>query len=545
MRRAAVLLVSATALAAPLAAQQRFAITGTVTDTAGAPLPYCYVRLARAQASILCDQAGRFRLGDATFGTNTIEVRRLGYVPARFTVDVEDTVLDVQIQLTPLATQLQPVTVTASELNQSLVSEGFYERLRQREMGVGSGVFITPQEIEQLRPQHVTQLLSDRPAVKMGYTGELAIPWDRNGDCILNVFLDGIEVKNVYGTPENSIQGQRIGRGFGSRTGRVLPDRITGLGIDGLVGPEQVAAIEIYPSGPGVPQQFQVFGSCGAIVIWTKRGAQSAPAPVAGEPEWVGQLGYRAEEVFPARRGRSGMPFVEVLIGRSAQTVLFDTGDMVGLALATPRLDALRLPETGRWNQYDSNGRLVGAFRKSQAPFVLMFGQAVMDHTIYEIADTALGGLVGPDQLPGTRFTLDYAAEKIAVSRSPVVSAPPGFTVLPLVVSARQPRLILAMGRVNGREVLIEFDTGKSRTVIDPALAATLGLSRTETGVRIDSLAIGPLVFPVASAKEVVLSGIDPDLSPPIQASVGSDILSKILLTVDYAGGQMLISRAP
>ncbi len=542
--RAVVALLCA-GLAAPLAAQQRFAITGTVTDTAGAALPYCYVRLGGAQGSILCDREGRFRLSDATFGTNTIEVRRLGYVPARFTVDVEDTVLDVTIQLTPLPTQLQPVTVTATELNQSLAAEGFYERMRQREMGVGSGVFITPQEIEQLRPQHVTQLLSDRPAVKMGYTGELAIPWDRNGDCILNVFLDGIEVKNVYGTPENSIQGQRIGRGFGSRTGRVLPDRITGLGIDGLVGPEQVAAIEIYPSGPGVPQQFQVFGSCGAIVIWTKRGAPPAAAPVAGEPEWVGQLGYRADEVFPARRGRFGMPFVEVLVGRSAQAVLFDTGDMVGLSLATPRLDALNLPETGRWNRYDSNGRLVGTFRKLQAPFVLLFGQALMDHTVYEIADTALGGMVGPDQLPGTRFTLDYGAEKVAVSRSPLVSAPPGFTVLPLVQSARFPRLILAMGRLNGREVLIEFDTGKSRTTIDPALAAALGLARTDNGVRIDSLAIGPRVFPVASAKEAVLSGIDSDLTPPIQASVGSDILSQILLTVDYAGGQMLVRRQP
>ncbi|HEX5012364.1 MAG TPA: hypothetical protein VFY71_18390 [Planctomycetota bacterium] len=54
-------------------------------------------------------------------------------------------------------------------------------------------------------------------------------------------------------------------------------------------------------------------------------------------------------------------------------------------------------------------------------------------------------------------------------------------------------------------------------------------------GVRIDCVGIGPLVFAVPSAKVVPKSGIDSTLTPPIQLSVGSDILAQTILTVDYA----------
>jgi predicted aspartyl protease len=264
-------------------------------------------------------------------------------------------------------------------------------------------------------------------------------------------------------------------------------------------------------------------------------------ACVVQQPTWVSQLGYRADEVFTARRGRLGMPFVEVTIGESTQRWLFDTGNMVGLTLATNVLDQLNLPEIGRWDRLDSDGRVIGAYRRVQAPRVHLLGRILSDQTIFEFSDTDLVGLVGPDALPGTRFTLDYQAEVLAVASSPVGIPPPGFIVLPLTRSSRHPQLILATGRVNGRPALIEFDTGASRTNIDPQLVRDLALPAAPDGVRIDSLDIGSLIFAVPSAKVVPKSNIDPTLTPPIQLSVGSDILAQIILTVDYAGGQLLV----
>jgi hypothetical protein len=183
---------------------------------------------------------------------------------------------------------------------------------------------------------------------------------------------------------------------------------------------------------------------------------------VAQQPAWVAQLGYRPDEAFAVRRGHLGMPFLQVAIGDSTYWLLFDTGNMVGLTLATSLLDQLRLPESGRWDRLDSGGRVIGRYRQVRAPVVRLLGGVLADQTIYEFSDAALGGLVGPDALPGTRFTLDYRAGILAVTRSSLQVVPPGFTALPLVRSSRHPGLILALGRINGRPVLIEFDTGRA-----------------------------------------------------------------------------------
>ncbi len=268
---------------------------------------------------------------------------------------------------------------------------------------------------------------------------------------------------------------------------------------------------------------------------------------VAQQPAWVTQLGYRPDDVFAVRRGYLGMPFLEVVIGDSTYSLLFDTGNMVGLTLATPLLDQLGLPELGRWDRLDSGGQVIGSYRRVRAPVVRLLGRTLADEVIFEFSDATLGGLVGPDALPGTRFTLDYRAGNLAITSSPLEGVPPGFTALPLTRSSRHPRLILARGRVNGRLVLIEFDTGASRSNIDPALAQELSLPTAGNGVRIDSLAIGPFVFSVPSARVNARAGIDPVLSPPIQLAVGSDILAQLILTVDYARGQLLLldTRAP
>ena len=74
-----------------------------------------------------------------------------------------------------------------------------------------------------------------------------------------------------------------------------------------------------------------------------------------------------------------------------------------------------------------------------------------------------------------------------------------------------------------------------------PVLVQELRLPAAGNGVRVDSLAIGPLVFSVPSARVNAKAGIDPTLSPPIQLAVGSDILARLILTVDYARGRLLL----
>jgi hypothetical protein len=117
--------------------------------------------------------------------------------------------------------------------------------------------------------------------------------------------------------------------------------------------------------------------------------AVTTPSAIAQQPTWVAELGYRPSEVFPIHRGYLGMPFVEVAISDSAYWLLFDTGNMVGLTLATPLLDKLRLDELGRWNRRDSDGRVIGTYRRVRAPVVRLLGYSLTDQTIFEFGDTA------------------------------------------------------------------------------------------------------------------------------------------------------------
>jgi hypothetical protein len=264
-------------------AQPAAVIVGRVTDTLGAPLPYCFVRLESAPSAVLCDSAGRFRLAGVSRELTTFEVRRLGYVPGRFTAMVLSDSMEFALQLVPVATVLRPIGVTAPAAppyDPWLLERGFYERMRA---GV-TGMFITPEELARLKPQRVTHILEDRPGLRITYSGGGAgqyrtpLLWGR-GYCLLNVFVDGIELQGIYASDEMVRRG---GVEFvGSPGWRNLPglaaralSPITGVGIDAFLQPSEIAAMEVYPSGPTTPIEFRSANGCGAIVIWTKVGTR-------------------------------------------------------------------------------------------------------------------------------------------------------------------------------------------------------------------------------------------------------------------------------
>jgi len=267
------------------------------------------------------------------------------------------------------------------------------------------------------------------------------------------------------------------------------------------------------------------------------------PAPASTQlPAWVAALGYREAELIEVRTGPLGMPLVQVEVASTPRWLLFDTGDMVGVSLTTGELASQELPVDSTWRRLDSDGRVLGEFRRLRSPSVRAFGRELGPLPVYEMDELVVPGLIGPDLLPGSRFTLDYRAGVLAVTDTPLDVPPQGFDVLRLVRSRRHPRLILAYCRIGNREVLTEFDTGKSRTVIAPDLARELGLVADERGVRIDSLGVGSATFAIPSAKLVPLADIDRSLPAPIELSVGSDVMSELLITVDYATGRMLIA---
>ena len=104
-----------------------------------------------------------------------------------------------------------------------------------------------------------------------------------------------------------------------------------------------------------------------------------------------------------------------------------------------------------------------------------------------------------------------------------------------------RPRLILVQGRVNGVEVLIEIDTGKSRTAIDRSFVRRLALEESPRGARVGTVKVGPRSTEVSWARIVDTSGISRELVRPISLGLGSDTLSRFVWTVDYKQGRLWI----
>jgi hypothetical protein len=263
--------------------------------------------------------------------------------------------------------------------------------------------------------------------------------------------------------------------------------------------------------------------------------------PAERDLEWIRAFGYQADEVISVEIGEFGYPYVAVNIAGSPLMLAFDTGNMVGVSIASGLFDQLGLSSDGSWTLLDSSGEIVRSYRVAEAVEVATLGRYLGATPVYELDHPTISGLVGPTVLGGGRFTLDYRSGRMAMSMSSPPDTVTGYHQIPLVRSNRHPTLILIHGTIEGRTILLQLDTGKSRTVINPVLASDLELEQDSRGVSIQNLRIGDLLFRVRSAKKVDQTGIDPGLPDQILVGIGSDILSRFVWTVDYDAGVLWI----
>jgi hypothetical protein len=281
-------------------------------------------------------------------------------------------------------------------------------------------------------------------------------------------------------------------------------------------------------------------------VAWLRRDLEPLPDSVPERlPDWVAALGYGDEDLIPIHTGRFGYPYVLVTVNGVPFDLPFDTGNMVGISLRPEGIERLGLPLAESWDRLSSDGRVVGTYSSYSGATVEVWGEVWRDELVFEFDDPDLPGLLGPQHLLGKRYTLDYGAGLMAISEHPLTTdEKAGLESVPLVDSQANPGLVLFHGQVHGRRVLIQADTGKSRCTIDPQLAGELRLQENEHGFRIEELHVGSHTFEVRSAKAVNLRPIDDSLEDPILLGIGSDVLSRIPITVDYIGGRLLLPVA-
>src|SRR5881396_2090748 len=256
-RAARITLLAAFALTAPqLRAQQ---LAGVLLDSisekaiVGARLVLLDSAGIALKATVTSDD-GKFKFSVPRAGQYRVLVSRIGYptvTTKRFVVDSAFTArVSLTLPSTPLT--LDIVTVVANGVEkrlQYLADAGFYQRRR-----VGFGHYLTRAEIDRRGPLIFSDLLHDMPGVRVTCTGahhcavtmRAATTMFVRGKCSPSVVLDGALL-------------QPGGTGGSS------------LGLDDLINPYDVEALEVYPGPEGVPVQYSGSVSpCGTIIVWLR-----------------------------------------------------------------------------------------------------------------------------------------------------------------------------------------------------------------------------------------------------------------------------------
>lgn len=206
-------------------------VRGQVTDERGNPVANAHVTVAEGNAAAVTDSSGRFSLDAQPAGTQALVVRRLGYMPKQVTVNLTPRATrEVNVRLDQLVPVLAEVQIEARG-DAALAEVGFTRRKRQ-----GSGQYLESEAIERRNALRLEDLFT-------GFRG-------------LRVVGD-----EVRGQPEGA--GYRCVRFF------IDGQQWRGGPPGDFVLPSEVAAIEVY-SRATAPGEFQTFGDCETVVVWTK-----------------------------------------------------------------------------------------------------------------------------------------------------------------------------------------------------------------------------------------------------------------------------------
>jgi len=236
-------------LAAIAAGQRTTTLDVTVADSAGQPLGSVEVKIPSLNRGGRSDMDGHYTFVDLPSGQFQIVARRLGYSPQTVSVRTGTVAMDsLHITMPEIIVELQGVRISAAQ--HPFVQE--YERRRAK----GIGTFITPKDIQKLKPSYSSEIFRQLPMVRLintpsGYgirfQAMLSIDQKRE-ECIPIIWVDG--------------------------------QRVPGMEID-EIGANDIFAVEVYRGASTVPTEFITNGrtQCGVIVVWTKRNGATFKRP--------------------------------------------------------------------------------------------------------------------------------------------------------------------------------------------------------------------------------------------------------------------------
>jgi hypothetical protein len=213
-------------------------LTGRILNKAGAPVQSARVSVEGAAPVAISNERGEFTIDSLPSGTQTVEVRKIGYAATETPVELNGRTT-AQTTITLDVVELAPVRIVAGS-DRVLEDLGYQDRKRR-----GLGTFIDGDKIAQ-QAVRFTDAMRTVPGIRIQPAGNgrstITNSRDPVGGCVVT-YVDNIIWREM--TPGD---------------------------LDDFVMPSEVRAVEVYSSS-NAPAQFQMAGStsCAVIVVWTNR----------------------------------------------------------------------------------------------------------------------------------------------------------------------------------------------------------------------------------------------------------------------------------
>jgi hypothetical protein len=220
----------------------RSRVTGRVLNKYGQPIVGARVELQNTGSATKTRTNGDFTLDSLPSGTQTLEVRQLGFAPTEVAVELSAAnPQSVTVKMGDYVPVLNEMRVTAQR-EHGLSDVGFSDRKRS-----GMGYYLDSDQLKTRQTTQFSDMLRTVPGIRVqpsgdGSTNVITSSRDPTGGCV-TFYVDGAPWQQM--TPGD---------------------------LDTYVRPDEVAALEVY-NGATTPAQFQQAGmsGCTTVVIWTER----------------------------------------------------------------------------------------------------------------------------------------------------------------------------------------------------------------------------------------------------------------------------------
>ena len=243
-------------------------ISGRVELADGRPARGSSIEISGTGRKALADEKGKFALDSVPLGTQTIQVRHIGYQEASIVLDVAPSMWQgIVIRLKETVPVLATVNVSTSQREHALHQVGFDLRSQH-----SVGHFLTGDQIERQSDFRFTDLLRGIPGIRVGI--------DKYGDDVVSSGRAGGSMLNeTYGCVQYFVDGIMWGNGALEAIGTVgdkdANKRLSRIAIESarqlntVLKKSEILGIEVYQGG-GAPAYFNQGGhNCATIVVWT------------------------------------------------------------------------------------------------------------------------------------------------------------------------------------------------------------------------------------------------------------------------------------